>query len=294
MGGDGGNDLWGCADGQTGREYALMGLTNGTAFVDVTDPRDPVFLGRLPAHELDSVWRDIKVHSDHAYIVADGVKTHGIQVFDLTRLRGLSAPQTFAADVRYIDFQSAHNLAIDKETGFAYAVMTDTCAGGVHIVDIRTPINPTFAGCHDATRTHNAQCVIYRGPDDDHRDREICIGSNEDHVEVVDVTDKSAPLGLSTAPYPQLAYVHQGWLTDDHRFFLLGDTVFEANYTSGLRVLRFCDLAAREIEEVAFFDTFPEGDEPGAEGAWGVYPYLPSGTILVSDIANRLFVLTID
>jgi choice-of-anchor B domain-containing protein len=154
---------------------------------------------------------------------------------------------------------------------------------------------------------------------------------------VVDVTDKSAPQTLSSIKYPQLAYVHQGWLTGDHRYFLLGDEldeqnfdlstrthvfdvsdldapehlyahaldtqatdhnlyirgnrVYEANYTSGLRVLEFGDLAEREIEEIAFFDTFPEDDSARLGGAWSVYPFLPSGTIIVSDIQNGLFVL---
>ena len=338
--GAGGNDIWGWADADTSREYALMGLTNGTAFVDVTDPRNPVFLGRLPTQSVDSLWRDIKVYRDHAYVVADDAGAHGLQVFDLRRLRGVAGAQTFAADVAYGDFGTAHNLAIDEASGFAYAVSTDTCGGGLHMIDIRTPNNPLFAGCHDTVRTHDTQCVVYGGPDTDYSGREICVSSNEDHVEVVDVTDKFAPRTLSSTTYPQLRYVHQEWLTEDHRFFLLGDEideidldlstrthvfdvtdldapvhlyahdlgtsatdhnlyvrgdlVFEANYTSGLRVLRFGDLAEREIGEAAFFDTFPSSEAAGFVGAWSVYPYLPSGTIVVSDIENGLFVLTMD
>ncbi len=48
MQGTGGNDIWGWADPMTGREYALMGMTDGTAFVDVTDPDNPAVLGKLP------------------------------------------------------------------------------------------------------------------------------------------------------------------------------------------------------------------------------------------------------
>ena len=105
MDGTRGNDIWGWFDVQSGNEYALMGMTNGTAFVDVTDPEDPIFLGRLPTQTVESTWRDIKVYQDHAYIVADGAGAHGMQVFDLTRLRGLVAPQTFSADVVYGDFR---------------------------------------------------------------------------------------------------------------------------------------------------------------------------------------------
>ncbi len=338
MGGTAGNDIWGWTDTQNDKEYALMGMTNGTAFVDVSDPQSPVFLGRLPTETSESDWRDIKVYRDHAYIVADNAGAHGMQVFNLRRLRGLSGPAEWSPDLVYDGFEHAHNLAINETTGFAYAVSTDTCEHGLHIMNIQTPINPMFAGCHDDATTHDTQCVVYRGPDAEHRDKEICFSSNEDHFEVVDVTDKSATLRLSSSTYPQLGYVHQGWLTEDHRYFLLGDEldesnfslstrthvfdvsdldepahlfahdlgttaidhnlyvrgnrVFEANYQSGLRVLELGEVAKREITEIAFFDTFPGGDSPGFDGAWSVYPYLPSGTLIVSDIQKGLFVLS--
>ncbi len=358
MGGTQGTDIWGWFDAQTGNEYALMGLTNGTAFVDITNPEDPVFLGFLPRQTAEGILRDIKVYQDHAYIVADrgfgnpSIGAHGMQVFDLTRLRGLVAPQTFSADVVYSDFEEAHNLAIDEESGFAYAVASNTCGGGLHIIDIRTPKNPMFAGCHSIAVTHDTQCVIYQGPDAQHLNREICVSSNgdingwfagegnNDHIEVVDVTVKTAPVTISSATYPQSGFAHQGWLTEDHRFFLLGDEadeprfgvptrthvfdlsdldapvyvfayeaatsaldhdlyvlgnrVFQANYEAGLRILEFGDLANRELMEIAFFDTNPAPPCcAGFSGAWGVYPYLPSGTIILSDLTNGLFILSI-
>jgi len=339
MDGVGGNDIWGWFDAQTNREYALMGMQNGTAFVDITDPEDPVFLGRLPTQTQSSIWRDIKVHEDHAYIVADGAGAHGMQVFDLTRLRGVTAPQAWLPDLVYGDFQNAHNLAINEQSGFAYAVGTNTCSGGLHMIDLADPGNPMFAGCHLVTPdTHDAQCVVYDGPDTNFTGREICFNSNENHVEVADVTNKSAPLKLSESAYPQLGFVHQAWLTEDHRFLLVGDEldepnfgvptrthvfdmsdltspqylypyeaatttidhnlyvlgnrVFQANYSAGLRVLEFGDLANQEIAEIAFFDTVPSGGVGAFDGAWSVYPYLPSGTIIVSDGINGLFVLT--
>jgi choice-of-anchor B domain-containing protein len=339
LGGTRGNDIWGWADPLTGDEYALMGLSNGTAFVRITDPDNPVVLGRLPTQTTSSTWRDIKVYSDHAFIVADGAGAHGMQVFDLTRLRGLAAPQTFSADVVYGDFQNAHNLAINTSTGFAYAVGTNTCGHGLHMIDITSPNNPMFAGCHAAADTHDTHCVTYQGPDVDHVGSEICASSNEDHVELADVSIKAAPQTLATRNYPQLGFVHQGWFTDDHRYLLIGDEldesnfnvptrthvfdvsdldapvylyaheagtpsidhnlyvlgnrVFEANYTSGLRLLEFGDLAAGELAEIAYFDTFPANDLRAFDGAWSVYPYLPSGNVIVSDVSNGLFVLTV-
>lgn len=339
MDGTAGNDIWGWVDTATGNEYALMGMTNGTAFVDVTDPDNPVFLGRLPTRTVNSAWRDIKVYQDHAYIVADNAGGHGMQVFDLTHLRGLAAPQTFSADALYSDFGSAHNIAINEATGFAFVVGSDTCGGGLHIIDIGTPNNPLFSACYSATDTHDTQCVTYQGPDADHLNSEICVSSNENHVEIVDVTAKFAPMRVSTATYPQTGFVHQGWLTEDHQFFLVGDEldesnfgvptrthvfdvtdldaptyvfayeaatrsidhnlyvlgnrVFQANYTSGLRVLEFGDLTNRELAEIAFFDTFPSSNATNFDGAWSVYPYFPSGTIIVSDRINGLFILSL-
>ncbi len=337
-GGSNYNDLWGWFDVLSGKEYALLGMRNGTAFVDISNPRDPIFRGRLPTQTVDSDLRDIKVYQDHAYIVADQAGAHGMQVFDLTRLRGPSTPQIFSADVVYGDFRTAHNLAINEDTGFAYAVRTNTCGGGLHIIDIRTPNNPMFAGCHSIVQTHDTQCVIYRGPDADHFGRELCVSSNGDHVEIVDVTFKSAPVTISSTTYPQLGFVHQGWLTEDHRYFLLadenderdfsvptrthvfdvtdldapayifayeaataaadhnlyvlGDRVFEANFSAGLRVLEFGNLGNKELTEIAFFDTFPTNDDLFGSGAWSVYPYFPSGTIIVSDWTTGLFILS--
>ena len=94
------NDIWGWTDRTTGSEYALVGLVGGTAFVDVTEPEAPVYLGTLPTHTQSSTWRDIKVYADHAFIVSEA-SSHGMQVFDLTQLRDVASPQVFAATARY-------------------------------------------------------------------------------------------------------------------------------------------------------------------------------------------------
>ena len=230
IGGGEGNDIWGWTDPQTGREYALMGKTTGTAFVDIATPDRPVYLGDLPSHQQDrqfAVWRDIKVYADHAFVVADKAG-HGMQVFDLTRLRGVTEPHQWTEDAHYARFGNAHNIAINEQTGFAYAVGTDTCAGGLHMIDIRSPKGPVFAGCvSDDGYTHDTQCVTYRGPDDRFTGREVCFSSNEDAVTIVDVTDKRRPVTLSRASYEGAEYTHQGWLTEDQRFFLLGDELDE-------------------------------------------------------------------
>ena len=237
------NDIWGWTDPVSKKEYALVGRTDGTSFVDITDPVNPKYLGDLPKTEgsPSASWRDIKVYDNHAYVVADASGQHGIQVFDLTRLRNVTAPQKFTMDAHYTRIHSAHNIVINEESGFAYAVGSssggETCGGGLHMVDIREPKNPKFAGCFADPQTgnastgysHDAQCVMYKGPDEQYRGREICLGSNETALSVADVTDKQNPKAISRASYPNVAYTHQGWLTDDHHYFYMNDEGDEAN-----------------------------------------------------------------
>ncbi len=249
------NDIWGWTDEASGRDFALVGRTDGSAFVEVTDPYNPIYLGNLAMTEgaTASSWRDIKVYKDHAFIVSDRSGPHGMQVFDLTRLLNVEdAPVEFDADVMYTEIASAHNIVINEETGFAYSVASKmggtTCGGGLHMIDISNPKNPTFAGCfsHAGTgrngtgNTHDAQCVVYRGPDSDHVGKEICLGSNEVALSIADVTDKQNPAVISRATYPSIAYTHQGWLTEDHRYFYINDEADEPQgLVEGTRTLIF-------------------------------------------------------
>lgn len=230
MGGVNGSDIWGWEDPLTGREYAIMTTGEGAAFVEVTEPTEPEVVGILPTDDADNriLWRDVKVYENHAFIVSE-IRPHGMQVFDLTRLRNqLVTPVVFSADTVYEQFANAHNVAINTDTGFAYALGTDTCAGGLHMVDIQEPTNPTFAGCAaEDGYVHDVECVIYQGKDGRFRGNEICFGSNEDTVTIYDVTDKANPVVLSRTTYPSFGYTHQGSLTPDHRWFVFGDELDE-------------------------------------------------------------------
>ena len=231
------SDVWGWTDPQTGREYALVGRSGGAAVVDLTDPAAPRYVGVIPANPSGA--RDLKVYADHLFFTGDGAGDHGLIVFDLTRLRGAPAePTEFEPDAVYDGIASAHNLVLDPESGFAFPVGASgggqTCGGGLHMVDVREPKSPVFAGCFTDTegliyqgRTHDAQCVVYRGPDERFHGRQLCFASNETALRIIDVTDKETPAPIGTATYPGLAYVHQGWLTDDHRYYYLDDELDE-------------------------------------------------------------------
>ncbi|WP_052666825.1 choice-of-anchor B family protein [Nitriliruptor alkaliphilus] len=487
------NDIWGWTDPQSGKDYALVGSSTGTVFVDISDAKRPDVLGKLPTASTfgGSSWRDIKVYADHAYVVSEHTN-HGVQVFDLTRLRDWDGTYTtYDMDAWYTGHGSAHNININEDTGFLYSVGagpfgapyevtvdepssaagvydaagasfgpapteegltgdfaivdaesglgsegcdvlvdfpagaiaiadrggcvftekaknaqdagaiaivivdnqpgppanlggTDDsitipavrvsqhdgaiikdgldasggisakdetgpdCGTGLHMIDINDPKDPTYAGCFDDHGyIHDTQCVVYDGPDANYQGREICFNSNgiayelegRNYVSIVDVTDKSNPVSLSRLEYDGSGYSHQGWLTEDKRWFLhgdegdeflagvntttrvwdvsdltapfvhqvfvndttsidhnlytKGDRVYASNYTTGLRIYDASDIAGAGISEIAYFDVYPENDNPTFEGGtWSNYPYFSQENVVaVGSIDRGLFIL---
>ena len=226
MDAEAGNDCWGWTDSTTGREYAIMGVNNGTSFIDITDSTSPQYLGKLPTSTVDSSWRDMKVYNDHVYIVSEA-GDHGLQVFNLANLRGLDSEQVFSADYTDKSFGKAHNIAINEDSGYAYIAGART--KGIYAFNLSNPLAPKLElEGSQFGYSHDAQIVNYKGPDQDHFGKEIYIGSNENKVDIVDVTDKSEPKLISTFLYDH-QYTHQAWLTDDHKYALLGDELDEVD-----------------------------------------------------------------
>jgi choice-of-anchor B domain-containing protein len=284
------SDIWGWTDPADGGEYVMMGKTNGTAFFNITDPTAPLYLGEIPNPSPDQqVWHDIKVYKDHAFIVSES-ETHGMVVFDLTRLRGLGASDgtvRFTPDATYELTSAAHNLEINTATGYAYIVggnagivAPDQCLSGLHMVNIQNPKNPVFAGCYSAeggpgtaarvvggpvqenspaAYVHDTTCVIYDGPDTEHHGKEICFNSAEDKVVIADVTNKLAPKTLGFTSYENIAYAHQGSLTADKAFLLVNDELDELRVeeveTTRTMVLDVRDLDAPTLHFVHEHET---------------------------------------
>lgn len=240
------NDLWGWTDPTNGREYALVGRVFGTSFIDVTNPTAPVYIGELPLHgTFGSSWRDIKVYKNHAFIVSEASQD-GMQIFDLTQLRTATPGTTFGETAHYGGFGNAHNLVINEETGFAYAVGANTCSGGLTMVDINDPLNPVNAGCFSSDGySHDAQCVIYRGTDLNNQGEEICFASNEDTLTIVNVSDKANPFVIGSSSYNGSRYTHQGWLSEDHNTFYLDDELDEYYSIRSTTTTRIWDLGSQ-------------------------------------------------
>jgi len=243
------NDIWGWTDPQTGKEYAIMGVRGGTVFVDVSDPERPEYLVFIRTHTSSSTWRDIKVYSNRAYIVSEA-SNHGMQVYDLTRLRGVTTVTEHFPDAHMDNFGQAHNVVVNEDSGRAYAVgARSLCSGGLVIIDIRA-LQPQFLGCFSADGyTHDAECVIYNGPDSEHVGKEICAAYNEDTLTIVDVTNGASPVQLSRTPYSGSRYTHQGWFDGEQRYIYANDELDEKSNDPKTRTLIF---NAEDLDNVQF------------------------------------------
>jgi choice-of-anchor B domain-containing protein len=269
FGSEAGNDNWGWTDPETGKEYVLSGLDDGTAFVDISDPENPVILGKLPTATDASWWRDIKVFKDHAFIVSEA-QNHGLQVFDLTRLREVTSPQTFTSDTRLTEFGNAHNIWINEASGYAYVIGSELFQGGPAFINLADPKNPVLEGGYaEDSYTHDAQIVIYNGPDPEYQGRELLFGSNSDggennQIVIVDVTDKANPEKISSIIYSNGGYTHQGFLSEDQQYFFLGDELDELRFGSPTQI-RIFDLTrlSNPLQHFTYFASVNAIDHNG-------------------------------
>ncbi len=313
------NDIWGWVD-EDGREYALVGLRTALAIIDVSDPRNPVEVTHVSG--ASSTWRDIKTWNNHAFVTNETGR--GLQVIDLSQLSTTGRVTAFdwTPSISGLGtLSTCHNIFID-EFGIAYLAGSNLNAGGPIFVDVTTPSSPRYVGkaarryAHDVYVRDNIMYSsdIYNG-----------------QIAITDVSDKSAPvlLGAQTTPsrFTHNAWLSDDgrtvYTTDErsnapvaaydvsnpnnisklfefrskrtvgsgvipHNVHVLNDWLVISNYTDGVVIV---DAKRPEnLIEVGNYDTESTLNS-SFRGAWGAYPFLPSGNILVSDIKNGLFVI---
>ncbi|MDZ7876778.1 MAG: choice-of-anchor B family protein [Saprospiraceae bacterium] len=319
-----------CGYAANNREYALIGTSGGSMIVDVTNPDVPKLIRTIPA--VASAWREIKVYRNYAYITTEG-SGQGLQILDLSRLPDSAGVQVkvFKSDsVRgLLNLNRTHALHIDTTKGFCYlfggsghTLSSGVNVNGATVLDLKDPWNPQYAGYYSQKYIHDGYVE---------NDTLYACHINNGQMSIIDFRDKFSPVTLSTVTTPTAA-THNSWLTNDHKTVLttdencasylasyditnpqqpklvdkirsvsqadaivhnthiLNDYAVTAWYTEGAIIT---DVhRAQNLVHVAQYDSYAQNFS-NYEGAWGVYPFLPSGNILISNITQgELFVVT--
>lgn len=354
------NDIWGHVDLNTGDEYALIGLRNGVAVVNVSDPETPQEVGTIRG--LSSTWRDIKVYQyfdeninawqAYAYATIDN-STDYVTIINLNQLPNTvslvekNRVVTQAHNVYITNVDYSLNIALPNLTPSIQLIGSNRFGGAFHSYSLAQPstltnLTSNYFGSgytHDGASINitderkNSQC------NSSEASCTIFIDFNEKEMKLWNITNTSATTLLGTGEYDDVAksnqYVHSGWGTEDKQFiflhdefdekdgglnstvrifsiadltnptqvgqwtgptraidhngFVRGNRYYMSNYERGLTVLDITDPA--NPIDVGYFDTYTPSNNAGFNGAWGTYPFLPSGNILVSDINSGLYVL---
>ena len=350
-------NVWGFVDLNDNREYAVVGLSNGTAVIDVSNPTSPREVATIAGNA--SLWREVKIYQvrdsptgryrAYAYVTTEA-NGSGLQVLDMSGLPNTVTLAATLADtgrqhtayVSNIDY--ATNVALPGAQAFLYLAGSNVAGGAWRAYNLANPAQPQFAGAattgsgymHDSTSLLLTDARVSQC-DPGHNPCEVLVDFNETSIDLWDVTNKAQPTLLSSTSYPDVQYTHSGWPSADKRFIFVHDELEEIRrglntqiytlnidnlrapavvtsfrgldtttdhngYTKGSRyyvshyrrgLVVFDATNPNQLVEVGNFDTFlaPAANTAGTDGAWGVYPFLPSGTILLSDISNGLFVL---
>ena len=159
---------------------------------------------------------------------------------------------------------------------------------GLRIVDMTDPLAPEListlfyprSGYSHQLWLSDDRSTLYLNDELDESDGSVATTTTR----VIDVTDLRNPVVTGSFTTGKQAI--------DHNLYTRGDYLFQANYRSGLRVFDATD--PKNPQEIAYFDTFPGSDAAAFNGAWSVFPYYPSGNVIVSDIERGLFVLRVD
>ena len=322
--------IWGYAAG--GREYALLGEFTGTMFVDVTDPDNPVERGYVPASEIGLDLRDVKTWGHYAYSSGRVFNAPGgLQIVDLAGLPASvtlvgTYTQAFnSGDTLFIDGQGrllvsglgaggtggikelsladpVHPVDLGLYAGAFQPIPTyashvrgnllfqsNVYDGNIQILDITNRALPTVLSTIPTPLRYAWNVTVT----DDGRYL-LTADFRKDagpYLSIYDVSNPAAPRRVSNFLGP----------TPDHRFHtairdvrVKGDLAYCAWTEDGLRIVDIADPALPV--EVGFYDPVPPedlGDDINVPpGARGVYPYLPSGNILMSDYEDGLFILS--
>ena len=304
--------IWHYVD-SLGNEYALVGVDDRVAIVDVTTPATLSEVFSVPALQgQSSLWREIKTYGKYAYAVSEG--GGGVIIIDLSNLpASINAKHYYGDGVIANQITSAHALAVTDGYAYVFGTGNGLASGGAIILDLADPWNPTYVGQYNLEYIHDGYIrndTLWAG--------EIYAGQ----FSVIDVSNKANPVLLATQATPG-QFCHNTWLTDNSQFLFTTDEIngqplgsFDITNLSNIKLvdtyltdsmpneevhnvrvlndflinpsygsqLTICDGARpNNIVEIASYPT-------GSYLCWDASPYLPSGRIIVADVDGGVYV----
>ncbi|MBK7404874.1 MAG: choice-of-anchor B family protein [Phycisphaerales bacterium] len=246
-----GNDCWGYVS-PSGREYAIVGLEKGFAFVEVTDPANPVIVAGITGPS--SLWHDVKVIGSYAYGVSEGGA--GIQVMDMTNID--AGTVTLVKNKTQQGHSSTHNIVSNPDSGYLYLCGANIQNGGLVAVSTANPSDPTIVGAWGQMYVHDAQVVSYTSGPYAGREIAFCLsgfsgGYSQTGLRIVDVTDKGNMFTIATVSWAGARYSHQGWLSEDRKYLYVDDELDEGD-SVGVTTSRVFDV--EDLTNPVFKGTF--------------------------------------
>lgn len=211
----------------SGREYAIFGQSDGTTFVEITQPSNPVVVAQINGP--DSMWRDMKTFSTYCYAASEG--GGGIQVMDLANID--SGVVTLVNTVNDDATGATHTLALNTQSGYLYR--SGGGSQGIRMYNLNSnPAAPQRVGQWSDRYVHEPQIVSYTSGPAAGKEIAFCCGGfnggfNSTGIYVVDVTNKAAPSLVQYLPYGNSQFAHQAWLSPDRQFMYLNDEVDDGN-----------------------------------------------------------------
>lgn len=316
---------------QQGKEYAVIGSTEGHHIFQLTEADTFGFIDFIPGRFISSqaITREYKTYQNYLY--ASGDEGDGsLQIIDLSYLPD---SVSLLRDIQNSEIGKIHNLFIDTSNALLYACSVTPFLNGqelslvpLKVFSLQDPLNPT---------------LLWQGPEDLFEVHDIFVRDNlailncgYEGIRVYDFSQPNQPIYKSNfSIYQDQGYNHQGWLCPDNKTYVFADETagtkikkallkpdfsltinslfgtenepydktahnihctnefaFVAYYNDGLRIF---DLRSNPPNEVAFYDTHQDevGNAFSMWGAWGIYAFLPSNRILVSDRISGLFLI---
>jgi len=291
------NDIASWHDDVMDESYLLVGCENGTAFFKMLPGARPIYMGKMATQSVSSIWRDIKVVHNHAYVVSEA-PSHGMQVLFLEAFRDwspLDGPQDWLPDAVVAAPSSAHNIVAFEEKSQVIQVGSTWMGGGAVIFDVMDPLNPVvLGGASEWGAFHDAQAVVYDGPDTEHLGKELLFAAGGDRLWILDISDPTDIGLLGSTTYPNAHFSHQVWVSDTHDHAFLGDELDETSGGGPTRtmVLDVSDLDNPTVAEVFESPTYASDHNQYTHGEWLFQSNYRAGVRMLSDAWPSDTVLT--